>query len=384
VARPRILFGLDKRRGKYYGRFHRKGEQSLKLDLISQQDLEFKLTKRGPVARSQAERQALLQELYNETSDRLRTREEVEPNKQKKHNLRHWLQSYIIYLRPLKSAATVRKYSTTLAHFIELYGNLYPHEIKATHFSHFVEYLHHKNLRPRTINSYLVMTGIFLNWLILQKVLTAKPKLPRVAVTRKQPLIYTPEELQDIEEFIRSHIGKRNWEGKVYKLNRRWPMLLRAHYILRFTGVRAGELQFLRWSSIDLQRREITITETPYGHVKGGVERKVYINDSLLAFLLEQEQDCTYYIGNGKGQPYWTDRGAFGKAFFWILKELGIQKPIKPLHGYRATLATELLSDPTNSPVYVQKLLGHKDIATTLIYLNTDRIEVSKILNKVT
>jgi integrase len=249
--------------------------------------------------------------------------------------------------------------------------------------SAYVEFLHLRGLRPVTINSYLIEVGIFLNWLISQKIISSKPKLPKISTTRKQPIIYTPDELVRIEEFIRSRIGELNWLGKVRKLNRRWNMLLRVHYMLRFTGMRAGELQFLKWSRIDLEKREVTISETEWGQVKGGKERKVFINDSLLTFLKEEDRDCLYYIGTGNGEPYWTDRNAFGKTFFKILKELGIEKPIKPLHGYRATLATELLSDPSNSPVHVQKLLGHKNIETTMIYCNTDRIDVSRVLNKV-
>ncbi len=64
-----------------------------------------------------------------------------------------------------------------------------------------------------------------------------------------------------------------------------------------------------------------------------------------------------------------------------ILCACFVTKPVKPWHGLRHTFGTELAS--RGVPVHhIQKLIGHKDINTTLLYMHTDRAAMRLAIEK--
>ena len=63
------------------------------------------------------------------------------------------------------------------------------------------------------------------------------------------------------------------------------------------------------------------------------------------------------------------------------LQKVGIENA-KPLHSFRSTVATELLSGESANPVHVQMLLRHESIQTTMSYLNSDHLQQVDLVNK--
>jgi integrase len=136
-------------------------------------------------------------------------------------------------------------------------------------------------------------------------------------------------------------------------------------------GLRIGEALALRWESVDLDRREIRISEAmSAGRVsttKAGRARTVDVSLQLLAALRIQrtrafQVGSVYVFPSEAGTP--LDVHNVGKRFRKILKASGLPIHFHP-HCLRHTYASILLADGV-SPAYVQEQLGHASIELTV------------------
>lgn len=132
--------------------------------------------------------------------------------------------------------------------------------------------------------------------------------------------------------------------------------------LLYGSGLRIGELLELRKSDIDSDRMLI--------HVKGAKGKKdrytilsSNVLDTLRAYYSQFEPNDYLFEGQ-KGGRYSPESA--GQVFKRALKKAKINKEAT-LHTLRHSFATHLLEDGI-SIAYVQKLLGHNSIKTTLIY----------------
>ena len=87
-----------------------------------------------------------------------------------------------------------------------------------------------------------------------------------------------------------------------------------------------------------------------------------------------------WFCDNGQGQPQWRDVQAMGRTFSKHLTALGISG-VKPLHGFRSTVITNLL-DRGATPQEVQGLARHEKLATTMGYYNPQSLNVAKMLQE--
>ena len=369
MGRSRQKTGFRADRGYYYGIFDEGGKRTRHI-LIYKYELDSKITKRGRVSRSPIEKDVLLEQLWQ---NKLRTLEKpAQPAEKPSQTISAVFESYLRIQTPLLSKNSLIHIRSALSPFVEMYGDVHAIEINVDLISEFTAYLKKKDLRPITINSYLIALGTFLNWLVEQEVIVKRPKIKKVKYTKKFPVIYTGNELKGLEELILQKLRK----GGRYQ--RRWSLVYRFFMMARFTGARVGELVHLRWEQIDLEKKIITIKGKQNQQVKGGVEREIPINSDFYQYLKNlRRQSETYYLSDQHNNPFWSDTDPITRTFKRLIKEMGIQKDISPIHAFRYTFATELLSKGVPL-VKVQKILGHKKIETTMIYLNADEVETKE------
>lgn len=143
-------------------------------------------------------------------------------------------------------------------------------------------------------------------------------------------------------------------------------------------GLRIGEIRALSWTDINEVQREISISLSVdrsgnVGPTKGWEEREVPVTDRLWAELELLDRSCAWVLPRLKGETseplgYETTR----QAILEIYGKAGVSTPAKPWHGLRHTFGTELAS--AGIPVHdIMRLMGHKNIETTLGYMNTNR-----------
>ena len=130
------------------------------------------------------------------------------------------------------------------------------------------------------------------------------------------------------------------------------------------TGMRKGELLNLEWPDIDFEARKIRIRIKDFWTPKTGEERDVPLNNQLCNFLkklYENKKEGRWVFSTTGGQQPRHLR----EDLIRLCKRLNIEKA--NLHTFRHTFASHLVMKGVDLPT-VQKLLGHRDISTTMIY----------------
>jgi integrase len=108
--------------------------------------------------------------------------------------------------------------------------------------------------------------------------------------------------------------------------------------------------------------------------------RTVYLRKELLDMIweyLDKRKEESEYLFPNKWRhgQHMTDSAVRG-VFFKLTKRLGFW--IHP-HKFRHTFATDMLNIPWSNIYYVAKLLRHKNINTTQVYLWLNDVELKKI-----
>jgi len=140
--------------------------------------------------------------------------------------------------------------------------------------------------------------------------------------------------------------------------------------LLLETGLRAQEAVSLRLRDVDLENREMRVRNAKYG-----VERTVYFGPLTEAAIRKWLEE------NPGLRPDDRLLGISYQALYKRLKSLAKRAGLDPdrvkPHVLRHTFATEALRRGMSLPA-VQKLLGHRDIKVTQVYLHLLREDIKK------
>jgi site-specific recombinase XerD len=178
-------------------------------------------------------------------------------------------------------------------------------------------------------------------------------KTPNLKRDKKLPIILSKKE---IENMI---ISTKNFN------HRTMIMLMYA------SGMRASEIINLKWPDIDFNRNIIHIKLA-----KGNKDRVVMLSPKLKKNLKQldiNKEGIIFKTNRNKKYSLRTIELVVKKA----AEKVGIKKHVTP-HTLRHSFATHLLEHGIDIR-YIQKLLGHSDIKTTMIYTNVSKKDISKI-----
>lgn len=152
------------------------------------------------------------------------------------------------------------------------------------------------------------------------------------------------------------------------------PALLKHRIVLTLiysAGLRGQEVINLKISDIDFERKTIHIRQSKYKKDRI-VPLSSYMSKGLKKYLSLEHPHI--WLFNGK-EP---DGRYSVRGLSWVmrqaLKKTGIDKSVN-LHSLRHSYATHLLEEGVNI-VTVKELLGHSEVATTMIYLHVAQIAV--------
>ena len=143
-------------------------------------------------------------------------------------------------------------------------------------------------------------------------------------------------------------------------------------------GLRVSEVVSLKTYEVDSKRMTIFISAG-----KGKKDRQVTLSPVLLVMLREYALDYKpnkkgyLFEGSTKDSPY--SARSLQEVIQAAKKKAGILKP-GSIHSLRHSFATHLIEKGTDVTM-IQKLLGHNDIKTTLLYLHTSNRDLLKIIS---
>lgn len=143
--------------------------------------------------------------------------------------------------------------------------------------------------------------------------------------------------------------------------------------ILYACGLRVSELINLKWSHIDRARMVINIIQG-----KGKKDRQVMLPSSLIPLLEKYyfEYKPKEYVLNGQVCLQYSDRSVL-QVVKQLAEKAGINKRVYT-HLMRHNCFTHLCEAGTDINI-IQKLAGHSNVKTTMIYTHISDSIISKI-----
>lgn len=143
--------------------------------------------------------------------------------------------------------------------------------------------------------------------------------------------------------------------------------------LLYACGLRVSELINLKWSNIDRSRMIINIQKG-----KGNKDRHVMLPQNLLSLLEKyyHEYKPKEYVLNGQNSLQYSDRSVL-QVVKQLAEKAGISKRVYT-HLMRHCSFTHLCESGTDINL-IQKLAGHSNVKTTMIYTHISDSLISKI-----
>lgn len=245
------------------------------------------------------------------------------------------------------SEQTIKTYTNCIQKLANFH-NQNPIELKAEHIYDFFLHLREKQLADATVSLYYSAIHLFCTLFGKESILE---RIPVPKKRAKVVVVLTQNEVVSI-------------------LNHCTTLKERAIFTLLYSsGIRIGELAKLKLSDIDFESQSILIREG-----KGNKQRYAILSNStgilLKQFILLSNPTTYLFYSSQKGKEHAINVRWIQVRLKEIAKTGGIRKNIK-VHTLRHSFATHLLEDGY-SIFYIQKLLGHNTIVSTMIYLHVN------------
>lgn len=258
----------------------------------------------------------------------------------------------------------------------------HPDEVTALDVKGWRDALEGKGFKPATVYARISRLSSFYTWVMRDPALgqfitsnpaqNARPKCPKPYQTESSKAL-DDDQLSKLMRVVMESAA----EGKVIG-KRDYALLL----FFITTGMRRQEVISLRGSDVELRKDDLVIR----CRVKGGDYVGRAVNEPMVReALIDYLRSCDRMNALGSDRPLWTrhDRAgragaplsshSFSKNLKGYARAAGIEKI--HIHQTRHTFA-RIISEETGSIVETQDALGHRNLATTRVYVN--RIAVRK------
>ncbi|MDR2911065.1 MAG: site-specific integrase [Bacteroidales bacterium] len=172
-------------------------------------------------------------------------------------------------------------------------------------------------------------------------------------------------------QLLPKHISRRDVKKMFSAVdNKKHALLLKLCYGM---GLRVSEIVNLKITDIDSGNMQVLIARA-----KGKKDRYVNLPESILEDLRNYYRAYRpkKYLFEGQNGGKYSIRSA-QNVFRQAMKKAGINKAVG-IHGLRHSFATHLLEKGTDIG-YIQQLLGHNDVKTTMLYAKVAQKNLRKI-----
>lgn len=179
--------------------------------------------------------------------------------------------------------------------------------------------------------------------------------IPRPRKQRKLPVVLSKEEVKQVMD-VTSNVKHRALLMLIYS-----------------AGLRLGEARRLKAADIDSHRMLVRVQQA-----KGFKDRYTILSPKALELLREywkKYRPAVWLFETRRGKQ--MSERAVGIAFKKALQKAGVQKQMG-VHALRHSFATHLLEQGVSLPL-IQKLLGHRSLKTTSVYLHVQNYSVHAV-----
>ncbi|MCR5295635.1 MAG: site-specific tyrosine recombinase XerD [Lachnospiraceae bacterium] len=240
----------------------------------------------------------------------------------------------------------------------------------ATDINAYVLYMEEMQYAPSSVSRAVASTRTFYNYLLKKGSVSLNPsddiKAPKI--TKKTPGILSVAEIEALLSMP---------DQKTVKGMRDRAML----ELLYATGIRVSELIGLSLSDLNLSVNYIVCHDrnreraVPFGfNARAALETYIVRGRPALA----GQEECGNLFLNVSGKA--MSRQGFWKILKNYASQAGIEREITP-HMLRHSFAVHMLGNGADLKS-VQMMLGHSDISTTQVYMNTDMKKMREVYEK--
>ena len=251
------------------------------------------------------------------------------------------------------SKSLITNYSRSIA-AIALHFNRVPHQVGVDEIN---GYLYRMIHQEKQFISYFKQAVYGLrHWFRLFGMEEKAIQMPSIKKEQKLPVVLSKEECKEL-----------------FKT----PRLLKHRYLLAFAygcGMRMNELRMLKIADVDLQRKLV--------HIKNGKGKKqrYVVLSQLLAqkfemYLKEVKPKVYLFEGQTPSEP--MGERSIQYVINEALQKTNIKKQVS-MHTLRHSFATHLLEDGIDVHS-IQRLLGHSDLRTTMVYLHVAQMKLRPV-----
>ena len=138
------------------------------------------------------------------------------------------------------------------------------------------------------------------------------------------------------------------------------PILLTAIH----TGLRKSEVFRLEWKDINFESKILTVTAKGEEHTKNYRNREIPMTDRLIECLQNLPQNSNWVFVKEDGERF---AGYIRRSLKSTVKDAGI--PMFTFHDLRHTFGSHLAMEGIDVTT-IQRLMGHANISTTMIYMH--------------
>lgn len=279
-------------------------------------------------------------------------------------SLRKFRTKFLDYAASNLAPKTVDLYRQAFDRFLEINGNKSLSAYNAQHIEKF------KTKRLETVSpvkaniDFRTLRAAFnvaVNWELLES--NPFHKVKQVRIVPKKPVYFTQDEFRALISIIPDECV---WFRDLVQF-------------AVSTMMRLGEIVNLRWTSVDVERRLITIENTSDFNVKTHKARTIPMDDWVFSLLSEKKRlgERVFTFPNGR----YLKIGYVSARFKKYVRKAGLSEEFH-FHVLRHTGATWLVQ--ADVPIYtVQQLLGHSRVDMTQIYSHLDVEHLRKPLEKI-
>ena len=246
------------------------------------------------------------------------------------------------------SKSMFTNYGRNLAHLALHFGRV-PHEVSVEEIN---AYLYRLRVHDNLSISFFKQTVFALRfWFRLFDMESKALQMPVIKKEQTLPTVLSKEECKEL--FVA-------------------PRSLKHKFLLAFAyagGLRMNELRMLKIVDVDLQRKQVHIRQG-----KGKKDRYVILADFIVTRFQKylDEVKPVKYLFEGQTPGDVMGERSIQYVINEAVKKTTIQKEVS-MHTLRHSFATHLLEDGVD--IYsIQRLLGHADIRTTIVYLHVAQV----------
>jgi site-specific recombinase XerD len=266
----------------------------------------------------------------------------------------------------------------------------HPGEVTALDVKSWRDALEGKGFKPATVYARISRLSSFYAWVMRDPALgqfitsnpaqNARPKCPKPYQTESSKAL-DDEQISALVRVVMQRAATGDMVGK-----RDYALLL----MFITTGMRRQEVIGLRGSDLELRKDDLVVR----CRVKGGDYVGRAVNEPLVReALFDYFKSCDRMNVFGSDRPLWTrhDRAgragaplsshSFSKNLKGYARAAGIEKI--HIHQTRHTFA-RIISEETGSIVETQDALGHKNLATTRVYIGRIAVKRDKHSQQIT